>query len=144
MLIDLIKLGLSLLLSFFIGIEREKQDKPAGLRDIMLISFGTTIFTIIGIKFMNYSTIDSFRLLYACILGIGFLGSGVIIKRRKEIEGITTASTLWAIVGIGLLCGIGEYILAIVSALVIYFILKLKYLKRRYFYEGNYKGCFKK
>ena len=123
-----IKIILSLLLSALIGIEREKQDKPAGLRTVMLVCLGATLFALVGLQFSNVTNnprYDILRLLYAPIVGIGFLGGGVIMKRKKDIEGITTASTLWVMVAVGLLCGIGEYYLAVLSTLFTYLVLLL-------------------
>jgi len=128
MIVNSIKIILSLLLSTLVGIEREKQDKPAGLRTVMLVCLGATLFALIGLQFSNVTNnprYDILRLLYAPIVGIGFLGGGVIMKRKKDIEGITTASTLWVMVAVGLLCGIGEYYLAVLSTLFTYLVLLL-------------------
>ncbi|RLI59533.1 MAG: hypothetical protein DRO67_09725, partial [Candidatus Asgardarchaeum californiense] len=128
MIVNSIKIILSLLLSALIGIEREKQDKPAGLRTVMLVCLGATLFALVGLQFSNVTNnprYDILRLLYAPIVGIGFLGGGVIMKRKKDIEGITTASTLWVMVAVGLLCGIGEYYLAVLSTLFTYLVLLL-------------------
>jgi len=122
------KIGLSLLLGALIGSEREYNDKPCGLRTIMLVCLGATLFTIVGLSF-DKPNLDSLRLLYASIIGIGFLGGGVIMQKGKSVEGITTASTLWAMVGVGLCCGIGQYQIAIVSTLAIFLVLMLKYVK---------------
>jgi len=128
MIVNSIKIILSLLLSTLVGIEREKQDKPAGLRTVMLVCLGATLFALVGLQFSNVTNnprYDILRLLYAPIVGIGFLGGGVIMKRKKDIEGITTASTLWVMVAVGLLCGIGEYYLAVLSTLFTYLVLLL-------------------
>jgi len=128
MITDLLKILLSITLSIPIGLEREKQDKPAGLRTIMLVCLGTTVFTLLGNQFKGIQNFDGLRLVYAAIVGIGFLGSGTIIKREADIEGITTASTLWAIVALGILIGFGYYLLAIIVSILIYLMLKIKRL----------------
>ena len=127
--IDIVKIGVSLLLGLLIGFEREQNDKPAGLRTITLVTLGSTLFAIIGLKFVEPMNLDMTRLLYAPIVGIGFLGGGFIMKRGKNIEGITTASTLWVMVGVGLLCGISEFYLAIVTTVVVFLVLMLNYVK---------------
>lgn len=132
----LIGIGLSLLLSALIGYERESQKKPAGLRDAMLICLGATMFTIISLILRDVPTSEGIkydlgRIIAYTIAGVGFLGGGVMITNKKKIEGITTASMLWAIVGIGILCGMGEYILVTICAGAIYLILKLKHIKIR-------------
>lgn len=120
------KLSLSLLLSALVGSEREKQHKPAGLRTIMLVCLGATLFAIISQTVPMGMT----RMLQGTITGIGFLGSGVIIFNKGSVEGITTAGVLWVIVAIGLACGLALYELSIVSSIAIWLILKLKYILR--------------
>ena len=131
MIIYLARIGLSLLLSALIGSEREYNDKPAGLRTIMLVCLGTTLFTIISILLRGIegnSNYDLGRIIAYTIAGIGFLGSGVIIQNKGNVEGVTTAGTLWAMVGIGVFCGLGYYILAMASTLCIYIILIMPYV----------------
>ena len=131
----LYSLGLSILLSGLIGYERESQDKPAGLRDTMLVCLGATMFTVISLILRETPGLgtglryDLGRIIAYTIVGIGFLGSGVIIQMKGRVEGITTASMLWAIVGIGILCGLQEYVLSVICAGAIYLILKLKHIK---------------
>lgn len=129
-------MGLSLLLSMLIGWEREVQDKPAGFRDVMLVCLGATLFTIISLILREVPNTtanlryDFGRIIAYTIAGIGFLGSGIILKGKgKIVEGVTTAGVLWSVVGTGILCGLQEYILASISAIFIYFVLKLKYVK---------------
>ena len=125
------KIAMALLLSSLIGIERETTDKPIGLRGTMFVTLGTVLFAIIGLTFINQMNLDMIRLLYAPIIGIGFLGSGVIIMKKGQAQGITTATVLWAMVGIGLLVGLGMNVLAIVSTLAVYGILKSKTLEEK-------------
>lgn len=132
MITNLIKIGLSLLISALVGLEREYHNKSAGLRTCMLVCLGATLFTIIGLEFADNPNVDMTRLLYASVLGIGFLGSGVILKHKGSIEGITTASVLWSLVATGLLSGLGKFELAIISGLCIYLILMLKYVKVKF------------
>ena len=129
------KLGLSLGLGLFLGWEREHQKKPAGLRDIALITVGSTIFAILALELVELTKIyegviryDLGRIFAYVIASIGFLGSGVILQNKNQLAGITTAGALWAVVGIGLLVGIGQYSLGIICAIFIYFILKLKHI----------------
>ncbi len=128
LLIQILKLTLSVLLGLFIGFERTQQNKPTGMRDVALVSLGATLFAIIGLQFSAPTNMDMTRLLYAPIIGIGFLGSGAILKTKNKTEGITSASVLWAMVAIGLLCGVGDYILALVASIFVYFVLKLKHI----------------
>ncbi len=129
MIEHLIKIGIAVVLGIFLGWEREQSHKDAGLRTTTLVMLGATLFTIISVILREVEgNYDIGRIMAYTIAGIGFLGTGIISK-GKNGTGVTTASLLWAVVGIGILCGLGEFSLAIVSALVIYFILKLKYIK---------------
>ena len=126
--IQLAKILLSVFLGLFIGFERDQQDKPTGMRDVALVTLGATLFAIIGLEFHDQMNMDMTRLLYAPIIGIGFMASGVILQSKTKTKGLTSAGVLWAMVAIGLLCGIGKYILAIISSIIIYLLLKLKYV----------------
>lgn len=144
MLNYLIRIGLSLLLSAIIGGERETQEKNAGLRTVMLISLGSTVFTLIPFillsmsKEMNF-TFDFSRIIAYVIAGIGFLSGMVIItnKSKKKIEGITTSACIWAVVSMSILCGLGEYLLATIIGISIWIILKLRYFKIKILKNGD-------
>lgn len=143
----LIRIGLSLLLSGIIGFEREQQEKNAGLRTLMLIALGSTIFTLIPFILLPLSkelgfTYDFSRIIAYTIVGVGFLAGIVIINDKRKVKGITTSACIWAIVGISILCGIGQYLLAVVSALSIFGILKLKYVKITF--EKRRRKCRKR
>lgn len=123
---DVVALILSALFGAVVGYERTKVHKPAGLRTHMLVSAGSCLFMIISAKFFN----DPARIAAGVVSGIGFIGAGTIIaeqrERRTRIVGITTAASLWMTAAIGMAVGMGEYVLAGLSALLTYVILKLK------------------
>lgn len=132
----LYKIGLALLLSILVGFEREQSKKPAGLRDICLVTLGASFFAILALELagicLQYQQpirYDIGRIIAYSVVGIGFLGSGVIMQNKDKLEGITTAGTLWAMVAVGLSCGLGLYSLAILSALCVYAILKFKHIR---------------
>ena len=132
-LIYLYRIGLALILSLFIGWEREQQHKQAGLRTVSLITLGATLIVITTLKWDIYSglnnSFDAIRAIAYYLVGIGFVGGGMIRQEKGKLIGLTTASLLLPVSVIGFLCGMGEYSLAIFSSLIIYFILKLKYVK---------------
>jgi len=133
-LVYIIRLLVSILLCFIIGYERELQDKEAGLRTVMLIGFGATIFTLLPFLLLPISeqlnfTFDFSRILSYIIGGCGFLAGMVVISDKRKLEGVTTSACIWAVVGVGILTGLGQFVLAIFSTLMIYLILKLKYIK---------------
>ena len=98
--------ALQLLISFVIGaaigLEREYRSKAAGLRTMIMICFGSTIFTEISIS-LGASSPD--RIASTIITGIGFLGAGVIFKDGLTINGITTATTIWIAAALGMAVG---------------------------------------
>jgi len=107
-----------------VGWEREKQDKPAGLRTHMLVALGAATFMVAaeqmaldGAAAGDQVRLDPLRVLAAVIGGVGFLGAGTIIQSRGTVRGITTAASLWICASLGATCGIAHYRLAIVAGL---------------------------
>jgi putative Mg2+ transporter-C (MgtC) family protein len=106
----LIKLLLSLLIGVIIGGEREYRNKSAGLRTIILICLGSTLFTILSAKIGD--TTGASRVAANIVTGIGFLGAGAIMRSGLTISGMTTASTIWVAAALGMAVGAGEFGLA--------------------------------
>ncbi len=113
--------ALSLILGGIVGLEREFRRKPAGFRTHVLITLGATIITYISINMSP--TADPTRIAAQIVSGIGFIGAGTIMQSRQVILGLTTAATLWASAGIGMLVGAGMMIQSIVGALIIFVFL---------------------
>jgi len=118
-----IRLLIATALGALVGFEREKRRRPAGLRTNMLVSLGACLFTIISIS--DFGMFPPY-IVAGIVTGIGFLGAGSIIGSGKHVQGITTAATLWIVAGIGLAVGAGEYALAAVTAVIVFFTLLLK------------------
>lgn len=114
------RLVLSFLIGSVLGIEREYRSKAAGLRTMIMICLGSTIFTEISLSIGGASP-D--RIASTIITGIGFLGAGVIFKDGLTISGITTATTIWISAALGMAVGAGEYMIAIVSSVVVLIVL---------------------
>ncbi len=133
----IIRFGIALLLGAIIGIEREATGKEAGLRTAMLVSGGASIFTMIGVIIPYLSNLDmttypvlSDRIISNIVVGIGFLGAGIIIKTGEHVRGLTTAAVIWTTAAIGVLAGLGMYKFAFVAAFAIAFLLySLKKMK---------------
>ena len=100
-----------------IGWDREKKNKVAGLRTIVLITVGSCIFTLGAFLIESSAPFDPSRIISTIVTGIGFLGGGVIIQHNDKILGVTTAAFIWVVSGIGILCGLGLVILPIVLTL---------------------------
>ena len=119
---DLVKVAFSVICGTVIGFERECKNKSAGLRTMVLICLGGTIFTIVSQKAGDYS--DD-RIAANIITGIGFIGAGVIFKDGLSVKGLTTASVIWIVASLGMLIGIAEFHLSIILTLIIIAILTL-------------------
>jgi len=108
-----------------VGAEREIHNHPAGIRTHMLVALGSGLFTVLSIFGFggaangNSDLVDPTRIAAQIVSGIGFLGAGAILKDGVVIRGLTTAASLWATAAVGMAAGAGEYILAVVAAVVI-------------------------
>ncbi len=121
----LLRLSVAIVAGGALGLEREKHDKPAGLRTHMLVSLGAASFMIGSMEFAAAMgdagaaiRIDPMRALAGVIGGVGFLGAGSIIQSRGAVHGITTAASIWVSAAIGASCGMGLYRLAVTSGLM--------------------------
>lgn len=117
----LIRLVLATLLGGFVGFERERHGRAAGLRTHILVCLGSTMATLIGhynVSVMGF-TADPMRIGAQVLSGIGFLGVGTIVaKGRFQVTGLTTAAGLWATATVGLAIGVGFYEGAIITSLI--------------------------
>ncbi len=117
----LLRLGLAVLLGAVIGLERERGERSAGLRTLALVSLGSALFMIISAygfsEFSGNSAIgfDPARIAAQVVTGIGFLGAGTILLRRNTVRGLTTAAAIWAVAAIGLACGLGQIVIALIA-----------------------------
>src|SRR5690606_40401455 len=116
---DIVSMCMSVLCGGIIGFEREYKSKSAGFRTIVLISLGSTIFTIVS----GYGAGSDDRISANIITGIGFIGAGVIFKDQVSIRGLTTAAVIWTSAAIGMTTGIGYHALAFLFTLITLFIL---------------------
>lgn len=123
----LFSLLLTILLAGFVGYEREYQGHAAGLRTHILVAVGSAIIMIVSIYGYGYENRDTMRLAAQVVTGIGFLGAGTIIQTGTDIKGLTTATTIWMVMAIGLACGAGSFTIAVLGS--IFAIISLVCLK---------------
>ena len=114
------KFLLATLLCGLIGAEREFRSKQAGLKTMIMIGLGSTLFTILSIK-IGLTSHD--RIASNIVTGIGFLGAGVIFKEDNQVKGLTTACVIWIVAAIGMAIGAGYYEQATGVTLVVLFAL---------------------
>jgi len=107
-----------------VGFEREKRAKPAGLRTLILICMGSTVFTMASLLVATGEFSDPGRIAAQVVTGVGFLGAGAIIQeRRAVVVGLTTGATIWTVAAIGVVVGTGYAAAGLVLALLIFLIL---------------------
>jgi putative Mg2+ transporter-C (MgtC) family protein len=107
---DVIKLFFSFGIGAVVGLEREYRSKSAGLRTMILICMGSTLFTIISVKV----GLDASRIAANIVTGIGFIGGGIIFREQNQVVGLTTAASVWLTAALGMAIGAGYYELALV------------------------------
>lgn len=121
----LIRLLTATALGALIGFEREYHAKEAGVRTHLLVALGACLFMILsiyGFDFMlgrDHVSFDPSRIASQVVTGIGFIGAGTIILQKQMVRGLTTAAGLWVTAAIGLACGAGMYVIAVVTSAIV-------------------------
>lgn len=115
------------MLGGFMGLERGLKNRAAGLRTYMLVCIGSCLIMLTNqFIFQTYAVGDPVRMGAQVISGIGFLGAGtIIVTRRHQVKGLTTAAGLWTSAGVGLALGIGFYEAAVVGAFIVLAVMTL-------------------
>jgi len=113
-----------------IGLNRELTRKPAGLRTHALVALGSALATVsalqVGVPTDAAHTDSVSRVIQGIIAGIGFLGGGVILHREgRNVEGLTTAATIWVAAALGISCGVGQWRVAVGAAVIALVVLVL-------------------
>ena len=115
-----IRLLAAVLLGALIGYERELRAKNAGVRTHIMVSLGAALFMIISqYGFPGADKFDAARIAAGVVTGIGFIGGGIIMKRKHDVSGLTTAASLWVTGAVGLSAGCGMYEVAILSTVLV-------------------------
>lgn len=121
-----LRLAVAMLLGLALGAERIYAHKSAGMRTYAMVSMGAALFVIISqvvaSVYSDFSSFDPLRMASQIVVGVGFLGTGLIIFKNEKLSGITTASGLWVCAGIGMASGFGLHGLAIMATLLSLFI----------------------
>lgn len=133
----ILRMVIAMGLGVLVGAQRSHIGKTAGMRTYALVAVGSALFTLISITFsFRYSEIfdvDPLRVASQILVGIGFLGAGVIFVQRKVVTGLTTAAGLWVVAGIGMASGLGMIALAIAVTVIVLFIFTgLWYVESRF------------
>lgn len=143
----LIRFLVALLLGAVIGLEREISGREAGVRTSMLVASGAAIFAIIALTLPYLVALSPDNLpeviarnsgflgvIANIVVGVGFLGAGIIVKSGEHVRGLTTAATVWMTAAVGTLVGIGlmnfAAVVAVFSTLLLYFLKKININER--------------
>ena len=142
----LISILISVILGFLIGYERKLRFKEAGIRTQTIVCAGSALIMVVSkYGFGDSVEADASRVAAQIVSGIGFLGAGIIIYRKHEIHGLTTAAGVWATSGVGMAAGAGLYIVAAGSTVIIIAIQCLFHVNCKLFRTKKYfqiKICF--
>ena len=134
-----VRLFLAVVCGGCIGIERERKRRPAGFRTHILICLGAAVTTLTSqylVLEMRLFT-DMARLGAQVIAGIGFIGAGtIIITKRRQVKGLTTAAGLWTAAIVGLCCGAGYFEGAVITTVVV-ILAELVFARLEYFIVSN-------
>ncbi len=137
------RLLISFCIGTAIGFEREYRSKAAGLRTMIMICLGSTIFTELS---MIISPSSPDRIASTLVTGIGFLGAGVIFKDGLSVTGLTTATTIWITAALGMAVGAGQYFMAIFGLSGVLIVLavfeRFQYLIERMHQTRTYRVTF--
>jgi putative Mg2+ transporter-C (MgtC) family protein len=111
-----------------LGLNRELSDKPAGLRTHALVALGSALMAIVAVQLASEDgrlQVDAAsRVVQGVIAGVGFIGGGVILhKDGRNVQGITTAATIWLAAALGVACGLGLWQTAVMTVIVVLLVL---------------------
>ena len=128
----MIRLLVALILGGAIGLERERQERAAGLRTVTMVALGSCLFTLLSAY--GFEKTDPSRVAAQIVTGIGFLGAGTIFLREDLVRGLTTAATIWATAAVGMAAATAQYFEALFTTLLVLAVLMvLKPIERRLF-----------
>jgi putative Mg2+ transporter-C (MgtC) family protein len=134
----ILRLSLALLAGALIGLERQLDHKPAGIRTHMLVSLGAAIFVLTGVQSSPspQNAESASRIIQGITAGIGFLGAGEIIDKTQQsgelkVQGLTSAAAIWVSASLGVAIGCGLWVMGGFGAIATFLILRLiKQLER--------------
>ena len=133
-----VRLLLAALLGGMLGLQRERQDKPAGIRTHMLVAASSALIVLVPLQAgMDEEAVS--RVVQGLLAGVGFVCAGAILKleREEQVHGLTTAAGVWMTAGIGIACGMGRDLTAALATLLVLGILALEAPIRRLGLKGK-------
>ncbi|NDV52554.1 MULTISPECIES: MgtC/SapB family protein [unclassified Salipiger] len=133
------RLVAAIFLAGLIGLERERREKPAGLRTHILVSVAACLFVILGLELaaMDFGGSseqrnDPLRMIEAVTAGVAFLAAGLIFTSGGKVRNVTTGASLWLAGAVGLGCGAGQMPLAAMTTVIVIIVLvSLRYVEKK-------------
>ncbi|MFT9847909.1 MgtC/SapB family protein [Aneurinibacillus sp. REN35] len=126
-----LRLTLSAVFGFFIGLERTSRSKPAGIKTYTFVTVASTLLTLVSIhtverySVVGHTMMDPMRLAAQVVSGLGFLGAGLIIQRGRSVKGLTSAAMVFFSGGIGIAIGAGYYGMTAFAMFLMYAVLRI-------------------
>lgn len=117
------RLAAAMLMGAFIGFERERGGKPAGVRTHGMVALGAALFTVVSLYGFD-GPADKARVAAQVVTGIGFLGAGAILHQRDSVHGLTTAASLWVTAAIGVSVGVGMTLMSLETSVLVFLLLR--------------------
>jgi putative Mg2+ transporter-C (MgtC) family protein len=120
----IIRLVVAVLLGGLVGVERTLAGKTAGMRTYALVAMGSSLFVlisqIVSVQFINLTNFDPLRMASQILVGIGFIGAGLVFHNNQNMRtsGLTSAAGLWVAAGIGMAAGFGLFTLALIASIL--------------------------
>ena len=113
-------ISIAIIAGSLVGIERQYHHKAAGFRTHTLVCMGASIYVLMSNQIeMTGVPMDPSRILGQVVVGVGFLGAGVIMRQGASIQGLNSAATIWCSAALGSMAGLGYYLEAIILSLLI-------------------------
>ena len=140
-----VRIAAALIVGGILGLERERKNRAAGLRTYMLVCVGACLIMLTNqYIYQTTGSGDPMRLGAQVVSGIGFLGAGtIIVTKRNQIKGLTTAAGLWSSAAVGLALGVGFYEAALAAGAAIYFVMTvLRYWDIRMHKRSRYMDLY--
>ena len=124
-----LRLGLATAIGGAIGLNRDMHGKPAGLRMLGLVALGAALATTSVLGFGEATSLPAdaiSRVIQGVLAGVGFLGAGVIMRDETgNVHRLNTAASVWVTAAIGVVCGLGEWMIALIGAVLVFALLTI-------------------
>lgn len=126
----LVDLAIAYILALPVGLDREQEERSAGIRTFPLVAIASCGFVLIAIRVLGEGSMGQARILEGIMTGVGFIGGGAILKHGIKASGTATAASLWATGALGAAVGYGLYDIAAIVSIVTYLTLRTSALKK--------------